>query len=42
MGKKKGVDILVSIGNNVLGGQRNATLNRSSESMDSTSKDSEG
>lgn len=39
---KKGVDILVSIGANVLGGQRNATLNRSAEAIDTTSKESEG
>ncbi|MEB1809027.1 MAG: phage major tail protein, TP901-1 family [Bacillaceae bacterium] len=38
----KGVDVLVKNGNDVLAGQRNATLNRSAEALDATSKDSEG
>lgn len=42
MGKKKGIDILISVNSHILGGQRNATLSRSTESMDATSKDSDG
>lgn len=42
MSKVKGVDVLVRIGNKVLAGQRNATLNRGKDSFDSTTKDSEG
>lgn len=39
---KRGLDIIISIGDNVLGGQRNATLNRSSETIDVTNKVSGG
>lgn len=38
----KGVDILIKIGTTVLGGQRNATLNRSAETIDVTTKSSNG
>lgn len=38
----KGVDVVVKIGNEILAGQRNATLNRSAETLDTTSKDSDG
>lgn len=34
----KGVDVLLKIGNNVLGGQRGATLNRSTNTIDITTK----
>ena len=39
---KRGLDIIISIGENVLGGQRGATLNRSSEVIDITNKVSGG
>jgi TP901-1 family phage major tail protein len=39
---KRGLDIIISIGDNVLGGQRGATLNRSSETIDITNKVSGG
>lgn len=42
MPKVKGVDVLVKIASNSLGGQRGASLNRSSETIDSTTKDSNG
>jgi len=38
----KGVDVLVKIGANAVGGQRGATLNRSGEAIDKTTKDSNG
>ncbi len=42
MGKIKGVDVKVKIGTAFVGGQRGATLNRSSETIDETTKDSAG
>lgn len=39
---KRGLDIIISIDNNVLGGQRGATLNRSSELIDITNKVNDG
>lgn len=38
----KGVDVVVKIGTAILAAQRNATLNRSAETLDSTTKDSNG
>lgn len=40
MAKVKGMDVVLSIGGNQLGGQRNATLNRSAELIDVTDKTS--
>lgn len=40
--KYKGIDFLIHIGEVALGGQRGCTLNRSSDTLDVTSKDSEG
>lgn len=40
MSKVKGLDVILSIGANQLGGQRNATLNRSSELIEVTNKTS--
>jgi len=40
--KIKGIDVLVKIGASAVGGQRGATLNRSGETIDTTTKDSEG
>lgn len=40
MSKVKGLDVILSIGASQLGGQRNATLNRSSELIDVTNKTS--
>lgn len=43
MAKKfKGIDFLVHIGEEVLGGQRGCKLNRSAETIDVTAKDSDG
>lgn len=42
MAKVKGVDVVLSIGAAELGGQRNATLNRSAELIDVTDKVSTG
>lgn len=42
MAKIKGIDVLVKIGETALGGQRGATLSRSSEAIDATTKDSNG
>lgn len=43
MAKKfKGIDFLISVGEKPLGGQRGCTLNRSADTLDVTSKDSEG
>lgn len=38
----KGVDLLVKIGTDAIAGQRNATLNMNGDTIDKTSKDSEG
>ncbi len=38
----KGVDFIIKVGNKVLGGQRGATLNRSAEVIDTTTKNSAG
>lgn len=42
MAKLAGVDVLVYIGTDVVGGQSGATLNRSAETIDTTSKDAGG
>ena len=42
MAKIKGIDVLVKVGANAIGGQRGATLNRSGEAIDATTKDSAG
>ena len=42
MSKVKGVDVQVKVGSNFVAGERNATLNRSAETIDVTTKDSEG
>lgn len=43
MSKKfKGIDFLIHVDDKMLGGQRGCTLNRSSDTVDVTSKDSEG
>jgi len=42
MAKVKGIDVVLSIGANELGGQRNATLNRSAELIEVTDKSSTG
>ena len=39
---KRGLDIILTIGGNVVGGQRNATLNREAETIDITNKVSGG
>lgn len=39
---KRGLDIILSIGGNIVGGQRNATLNREAETIDITNKVSAG
>lgn len=38
----KGIDVLIKIGAAEIGGQRGATLNRSGETIDATTKDSSG
>jgi TP901-1 family phage major tail protein len=42
MAKIKGIDVLIKIGSSAVGGQRGATLNRSGEAIDVTTKDSSG
>jgi len=42
MPKVKGVDVVIKIGTDLLGGQRSATLNRAGETIDVTTKDSNG
>ena len=42
MAKIKGVTVKVKAGGSFIGGQRGATLNRSAETIDETSKDSNG
>jgi TP901-1 family phage major tail protein len=42
MAKVKGIDVVLKIGANTLGGQRNATLNRSAELIEVTDKTSTG
>ena len=42
MPKVKGVDVVIKIGTDLLAGQRSATLNRAGETIDVTTKDSNG
>lgn len=42
MTKVKGVDVLIKIGTNTVGGQRGATLNMAADTVDVTTKDSNG
>ncbi len=42
MSKFKGVDVAIKVDGTVIAGQRGATLNRSGETLDTTTKDSNG
>ena len=42
MAEIKGVDVLIKIGDQVIGGQRNATIEMSAETIDTTTKSSGG
>ena len=42
MAEIKGVDVLIKIGSQVIGGQRNATIEMSAETIDTTTKSSGG
>ena len=42
MAEIKGVDVLIKIGSQVIGGQRNATVEMSAETLDTTTKSSGG